>query len=309
MAWANWSTYNGLLTKLNSKRAGTIPAFSTIILTDFAQGEWIQQAHINALRAGVEEILTYYGYTDLAEALTHLGYGTTWYKDLTLEGYEWICQRNIDEIDDILNSMQTSSYSPQTTTTRGTSSSPYTRPTVAEACASARASGYKSTNQTTWFGGSVGAYWNYGGNPPDVWYWAVALRRPFIRNISMPVSKIDIGKIFFTVRAKRYHLGQTQYSNLDFYAGNYNPVTYEDDVDLFTETGLLIVSCPLDDTIHTHELNVTNTINSFNSIQLVTSVPLCPLEISTSGYPPPDILPEAETLRFLDWSVSVFYHT
>lgn len=297
--------WNSILTKLNTKR--TDAEFSSI---SYIFSGKVKQSDIDILRNGTIDILTTYGYNNLAEALNNVGYAYSTWK---IWDRNWIAEVSLDEIEDILDTLQKQSWTLVPRTLNGSSDS--NKPSLAEACASARSNYYKSTGYDTHFGAGETTYWT---DPPGDWYYSVGMKRNFYQNINMPVPKLNIGKIIFQGEARRYTGTQEQYSSLDFHAGNYNPATYEDDINLSTEAGILVVSCPLDDTVHTYELNIENTVNSFNSIQLATRVPLCPLEADIpSGAPPPNFFGDGETIRFVGWefphyipgTLTILYHT
>jgi len=89
--------WNTILTKLNQKR--TDGGFSTVS-TEFSG--YVKQSNIDTLRNGLIDILTKYGYSDLNDALNHVGYDYITWKSWD---YNFIATRSLDEIENILDSM------------------------------------------------------------------------------------------------------------------------------------------------------------------------------------------------------------
>ncbi len=104
MSFISPTRWNTILTKLNQKR--TDGGYSPVS-TDFSG--YIKQSNIDTLRNGLNEILIKYQYTNLPDALNHVGYAYNTWKSWD---YNFIATRSLDEIENILDTMW---YTPQGT--------------------------------------------------------------------------------------------------------------------------------------------------------------------------------------------------
>ena len=89
--------WNNILIQLNTKRVDA--GFSSISHTFSSK---VKQSDINTLRNGTLDILSYYGYIDLEEALNNVGYAYSTWKTWARN---WVATRSLDELEYILDSM------------------------------------------------------------------------------------------------------------------------------------------------------------------------------------------------------------
>ena len=106
MAFIDSSRWNTILTKLNQK---TTDAGKSPLSANF--DGYIKQSHINMLRNGTNDILGFYQYNSLEEALHNVGYLYANYKT-----WDWnfIATTSLDEIEKILDTMELVPFPSQT---------------------------------------------------------------------------------------------------------------------------------------------------------------------------------------------------